>query len=84
MVADGLDETAAKGIAELHLESQERRCKGYAELKAVAFSEETLSINRDDVPFFRHANVEGWPPDKPHQKAIAQRLAHKAKLHLFS
>jgi hypothetical protein len=83
-VADGLDDATAQEIATNYVESPERRCRGYATLEAACFFNEALSVIRDDVPFFRHANVLGWPNEKPRQKAIAQRLAENAKLHSFA
>jgi hypothetical protein len=82
-IADGLQESAAREIALTYLEKPDRPCKGYATIPADCIVAESLSITRDDEPYIRHAVVEGWPPDKPRQKAIAQRLAQKSALHSF-
>jgi len=83
-VADDMDATEARNIAATYLETAERRCKGYATLNAECFIGQSLPISRDDTPYFRRANVCGWPSEKPRQKAIAQHLAENSKLHLFT
>ena len=34
-----------------------------------------LSFDPDGKPYHQHANIVGWPADKPAQKIIAQQLA---------
>ena len=50
------------------------------DLEVVEFEKLKLAISPDENPHPRHANVRGWPEDKPAQKMKAVELANKAKL----
>ncbi|TLY28630.1 MAG: hypothetical protein E6K56_09650 [Ignavibacteria bacterium] len=47
---------------------------GRADLQAVNFRRQSLAISATPRPR-NHANVSGWPPDKPSQKIVAQEIA---------
>jgi hypothetical protein len=50
------------------------------DLQALSFINANLHITPDGRPHPRHANVEGWPAEKPLQKMIAVNLANNARL----
>ena len=50
------------------------------DLMALIFSRQNLQIRPDGNPHPRHANIEGWPDDKPSQKMKAVELANNAQL----
>lgn len=65
-----------RSVAEL----QNKTLYGRADVRAKEFVQESLTLQKDpksDNP--NHANVIGWPSDKPGQKTIAQRIAAKSK-----
>jgi hypothetical protein len=47
---------------------------GRADVEAIAFRSQSLKIIPTATPR-NHANITGWPPDKPSQKIIAQEIA---------
>ena len=47
---------------------------GRADLQALNFRKQSLAISPTRMPR-NHANVSGWPPDKPSQKIVAQEIA---------
>jgi hypothetical protein len=47
---------------------------GRADVQAVTITSQSLTIVPTPTPR-NHANVTGWPPDKPSQKIIAQEIA---------
>lgn len=52
---------------------------GRADVVASAVRRQNLSVQAAPVPGnANHANIAGWPPEKPQQKIIAQRLAAAA------
>lgn len=54
------------------------------DLQALEFERVQLEIRPERNPHPRHANVLGWPADKPAQKMKAVELAHKARLFVKS
>lgn len=53
---------------------------GRADLKAVDVKSQTLRVDAAPRPDnIYHANIAGWPPDKPAQKIIAIELATSAR-----
>jgi hypothetical protein len=52
---------------------------GRADIRAANVRQQALDVEPNPVPGNpNHANVIGWPADKPAQKIIAQELAAKA------
>lgn len=52
---------------------------GRADLKTIDVRRQKLQVIADPLPGnLNHANVTGWPSDKPSQKIIAQELAASA------
>lgn len=51
---------------------------GRADVRARAVKAQSLSIQPTPEPR-NHANINGWPPDKPAQKIIAQEIAAAAE-----
>ena len=52
---------------------------GRADLRVEAFTSVALTVRQDPIPGNpNHANVTGWPPEKPAQKSKAQEIAAKA------
>jgi len=49
-----------------------------ADLMAADFFEQNLEVKKHPYPHPRHANVIGWPDDKPSRKMKATELANKA------
>lgn len=47
---------------------------GRADIQAFAVKKQSLRIQPTPEPK-NHANITGWPPDKPRQKSIAQKIA---------
>jgi hypothetical protein len=47
---------------------------GRADVQAKIIRKQSLTISPTDKPK-NHANISGWPPDKPSQKIIAQEIA---------
>ncbi len=47
---------------------------GHADVQALGITTQSLKIIPTATPR-NHANITGWPPDKPSQKIIAQELA---------
>ena len=43
-----------------------------------------LEVKAENDPHPRHANIIGWPEERPKQKMIAVQLAAKAELYLLS
>lgn len=54
---------------------------GRADVAERAVTEVGLQVEHDNDPP-RHANIRGWPDDKPQRKALALRLARIAVLHV--
>jgi hypothetical protein len=53
---------------------------GRADLKVVDVKRQTLQVDAAPLPEnLNHANIAGWPPDKPAQKIIAIELAASAR-----
>ena len=53
---------------------------GRADLRTADVRRQKLQVDAAPLPKnFNHANITGWPPDKPSQKSIAQELAAVAK-----
>jgi hypothetical protein len=52
---------------------------GRADFRAIAVVKQSLHIVPTETPR-NHANITGWPPDKPSQKIIAQEIAAAARL----
>lgn len=53
---------------------------GRADLKVVDVKRQTLQVDVAPLPEnLNHANIAGWPPDKPAQKIIAIELAASAR-----
>src|SRR5712692_6765886 len=52
------------------------------DLNASDFSAQDLVIRKHSTPHPRHANVVGWPNDKPTRKMKATALANLARLHV--
>lgn len=52
------------------------------DLKGSDFSAQDLDIKKHPTPHPRHANVVGWPNDKPSRKMKATALANLARLHV--
>lgn len=50
---------------------------GRADVQAITVREQSLSISPTKEPR-NHANINGWPSDKPSQKIIAQQIAAAA------
>ena len=49
---------------------------GRADVQATVFLRQELRVVSDPLPEYpNHANVTGWPPEKPAQKIIAQQIA---------
>ena len=51
---------------------------GRADIHASTITKQSLSIIPTATPR-NHANITGWPPDKPSQKIIAQEIAAAAR-----
>lgn len=80
-VIDGLpSDEDVHAIGRTHVSKPDKRCKGYAEIGIVNFTQQKLSFARDDNPE-RHGTVKGWPIEKDFMKSIAQQLAAEAVLH---
>lgn len=58
-----------------------KRLYGRAELAAQTVKDLDLKIDPDDIPR-HHANIVGWPDEKPKQQSLAQHLAKAAALRL--
>lgn len=52
------------------------------DLKGSDFSAQDLEVKKHPRPHPRHANVIGWPNDKPARKMKATALANLARAHL--
>ena len=50
---------------------------GHATIKVADVTDLPLEVNYDNSPP-RHANIVGWPSEKPEQKLLALKLAAKA------
>jgi len=68
-------------IVDLGRSVTQRELRAYATLDDSTTAAQGLRVERDDTPFFRHAEIAGWPVEKEHQKEIAQELARAATLH---
>jgi len=61
-------------------DSRPAKLHGRADIRAVNVRQQALDVEPNPVPGNpNHANVIGWPVDKPAQKIIAQELAAKAR-----
>jgi len=61
-------------------DSRPAKLHGRADIRAVNVRQQALDVEPNPAPGNpNHANVIGWPVDKPAQKIIAQELAAKAR-----
>ena len=75
----GLSEVALWQIGQAVADSLQKILYGRADLKTADVRRQRLQV--DAAPLsenLNHANITGWPPDKPSQKIIAQELAASA------
>jgi hypothetical protein len=63
--------------------ASQRPLHGRADIAALQVQKQRLFIDLNNNPP-RHANITGWPPEKPKRLSIAQELAEVAKLELKS
>jgi hypothetical protein len=76
----GLSEAALWQIGQATASARPAMLYGRADLKAVEIRRQKLQVDAAPLPDnLHHANITGWPPDKPMQKTIAQELAAAAK-----
>jgi len=59
--------------------AQPKELYGVADIKVSQVKKVNLEVDPNDNPP-RHANIIGWPPEKPRQMLIATELAAAAKL----
>jgi hypothetical protein len=75
----GLDDDGLWRIGEDVASQTGKVLQGRAETQALTYLEQRLEILADPVPGNpNHANVTGWPSDKPSQKIIAMEIAAKS------
>jgi len=75
----GLSEVALWQIGQAVADSLQKILYGRADLKTADVRRQRLQV--DAAPLsenLNHANITGWPPDKPSRKIIAQELAASA------
>lgn len=75
----GLSEVALWQIGQAVADALQKILYGRADLKTAEVRRQRLQV--DTAPLsenLNHANITGWPPDKPSQKIIAQELAASA------
>jgi hypothetical protein len=70
----GLTHKELWAIGEAVADSRPATLYGRADVQAVIVKRQALSITPTREPR-NHANISGWPPDKPSQKIIAQEIA---------
>lgn len=76
---DDLTEKELWRVGAAIADSISKRLHGRVDVRARVFERQRLNVQlapTDDNP--NHANVQGWPPEKPAQKAIAQVIAAEA------
>ena len=70
---------ALKNIAQSIATGRNKTLFGWANIKASSIREQPLDvIAAPEMENPHHANIVGWPPDKPAQKMLAIELAKKA------
>jgi len=74
----GLAETEVWEIGREMAESRPATLHGRADVHASTITTQSLKIVPTATPR-NHANITGWPPDKPSQKIIAQEIAAAAQ-----
>ena len=74
----GLSEDELWETGQQSADSQSKPLYGRADVKASTIESQELRIVPTLTPR-NHANVTGWPPDKPSQKIIAQEIAATAE-----
>jgi len=80
--ADGLDESQIWTIA-VDVVAQGRTTRARGDVFVATVQGLELSVEPDESPDSRHADIRGWPRGKSEQKLKAIQLARKATLHLF-
>lgn len=78
----GLSEQEVWEIGRDIADPQGKTLYGRGEVTAQTVTSAGLSIDPDNVPE-DHANIVGWPDDKPKQKLRAMQLAKVAALTLY-
>ena len=73
----GLTEAELWEIGQDVADSRPATLYGRADVQAITVRNQSLSISPTREPR-NHANINGWPPDKPSQKIIAQEIAAAA------
>lgn len=75
-----LDEKAIWSIGEEVARQSLKTLHGRADNQTVDYLSQNLKVVSDSIPGnANHANVNGWPSDKPLQKIVAMEIASKAK-----
>jgi hypothetical protein len=75
----GLSELALWQIAQAVADALRKTLYGRADLKTADVRRQRLQVDAAPLPEnLNHANITGWPADKPAQKIIAMELAAAA------
>jgi len=74
----GLAEVVLWQIGQEIADTRPARLHGRADFQAHTVTKRLLCIAPTPEPK-NHANITGWPPDKPSQKIIAQEIAAEAQ-----
>ena len=78
----GLDEEAIRDIGTRFVAGPlKKTLLGWVNISVDDVLSNNLRIDPDDEPP-RHANIIGWPSDRPEQNLIARILAANARLHI--
>lgn len=76
---DALTAAQLWNIGEQVATAAAKRLYARADVRARTFERRDLIVRAAPTPANEnHANVEGWPPEKPAQKIIAQQIAAEA------
>ena len=55
---------------------------GRTDIGVLKIFKQRLNVRPEPSPHPRHANIYGWPDERPEQRLIAMELAAEAQLHL--
>ncbi|MFZ0748744.1 MAG: hypothetical protein WAM70_05245 [Pyrinomonadaceae bacterium] len=74
----GLEDREIWELGQQVADAQSAALYGRADVEVRVFTAQSLTIAPTLTPR-NHANITGWPPEKPLQKIIAQEIAAEAK-----